>query len=108
MTSVGREISTRANSDRGIALAGITQFCEYAQAGPTKDGSKDSYRGDRRRRIRRMDRALSAAPWCARDSGGRVGPGQLARLVGRRDSRHSRDLWTEPALHEDGGPGHAV
>src|SRR6476646_6239030 len=77
--------------------------CGYMQ-----NGSKDSYRGNRRGRFRGMDRALSAAPWRARNAGGRVGPGQLARVVGRRDSRDSRNLWTEPALYEDGGPGHAA
>jgi hypothetical protein len=73
----------------------------------TQHARKTPYRGNRRRRFRRMDRSLSPPPWRASHPHRRMGAGQFALVLRRRNPHHSRHLRTQPALHENGRPRHA-
>src|ERR1700730_5850523 len=113
MVAEGLRNRCRVKNSRRPAPFPEIEFYEYAQAGRKprnhdEDENEDSYRRNWGGRVRWMDCPLSTPSRCARDFGRRLGSRQLSRLVRRRDARDPRDLWTESALHEDGGAGHAI
>ena len=57
-----------------------------------RQGSTSAYRGDRRRRVRHLDRRASAPRRASRDPGRRLRPGPQPRLVRRRIAHDPRRL----------------
>src|SRR5437762_541119 len=55
-----------------------------------------------------MDCAVSSSWRCAGDAGRRLGAGQFASFLGRRNARNARSLWAQSALYKDGGAGHGT
>ena len=98
LTSWRRGLSRRATFLRRVASRSRIAFL----ASPAFAGSGPAGRRDRRRRLRRLDRAAPAAPGRARDAARRLGAGQPARQLRRRDARHPRHLRPGPDLHRDG------